>query len=296
MQASWDGATLSLDGATAPGALVRGFRERYDPWTGRAWLQVEGTRLRARIGPGYAELRRSLRAWFPDHPFTQAWGDGRLPAAPLGLPVRLVSAAAAVALTAGAAAVGGVLGPEAALALALAGAWALGRLRDQVVVRAEGLRVGPGWAPRVPWHEVESVHVRAGRRRAQVDVLTRRGAGSATVPAVLVPALRARVRRLGGLELDDAADPLDLTYALWRAPATGLPWGVLGATAVGVAVSPSPWRALGTGLAVMAATALLGAAVEARATDWPFGAVLWMTGVYGVVIGAVGLGLAGWLG
>ena len=74
------------------------------------------------------------------------------------------------------------------------------------------------------------------------------------------------------------------------------PWGVLVATGVAVAMSPTPWTTCVAGLMTMAAMALLGAAVEARATGWGAGGVLWMTLAYGLVLVAVGLGLGGWMG
>jgi len=41
---------------------------------------------------------------------------------------------------------------------------------------------------------------------------------------------------------------------------------------------------------IVAATAMLSAAIEARATGWGFGGVFWFTGVYGVVLAAVAVG------
>jgi hypothetical protein len=46
---------------------------------------------------------------------------------------------------------------------------------------------------------------------------------------------------------------------------------------------------LAVGLAVAAATAVLGAAAEARATGWGFGAVAWLTALYGLFLAILGL-------
>lgn len=187
-------------------------------------------------------------------------------------------------------------GPMGALAVALAGTWPMARLRDRVQVRDDGLAVGPGWTPVVPWHEVHGVRLVPGARRSMVVVRTVSGAQLADVATAVLPALRARLRRQGALALDEGAVPTSERYARWRTVASAVPWGVLVGTAVAVSMSPTPWTTCLAGLLTMAATALLAAAVEARAAGWGAGGVLWVTLAYGVVLIAVGLGLGGWVG
>ncbi len=252
---------------------AHGFVERYDPWTGRAWLDVQGPEpTRIAIDERYAEVRSDLRGRFPDRPFTSEWAAGRFPGAPYGLPLYPVLLGAWVAATAACVAGAAAGGPLGAAACALAAAWPLVRLLDGVGIHERGLRIGPAWAPLVPWHDVLAVGLDLGSRGARVWARTRAGAGSAWVPPALVPAVRARVRRLGGLALEEGSGGLDQRYAGWRAAATGAPWGLLLGVATAAWVTPWPWGVLGAGLVGVAGLALLGAAIEARATGWGTGA------------------------
>lgn len=291
-----DGGVLRWDGRSVDVRDVRGFAERYDRWTGRAWLIVRGPGWRVPIGDGYAEARAALRAALPGVPFTSDWARGRFPSAPGGLPPDLAFVGGATVAGLLAAGVAARMDAAAGVAVALAALWPLARLRDAVVITRDGLRAGPPWAASAPWHEVESVRAELRGRQARISVRSRSGGGFATVPAVLLPALRARLWRLGGVRLVVGPAGLDEVYDRWRAPATGIPWGILVGTAAIAWAVPAPWTALTAGLLAMAGTALLGAAVEARATGWGSGAVLWSTGAYGVVLAALALGLGGWLG
>jgi hypothetical protein len=287
-----DGDTVRFGAASAAGAELLAFHERYDRWTGRAWLEVQGPGWRIPIGPGYGEARRALRDRFADRPWSADWEDGAFPQAPGGFPVDLATAAATLVVAALASLVAYAIGPTAALLVAVAGSWPASRLRDGVVIRRTGIRIGPPWTPFVPWHELRTVKIAAGRRRARVWALP--GGAIGTVPAALVPALRARVWRLGGLALDAAPDGLDDTYERWRAPSVGIPWGLLVGTVIAAVNAVDPWPILTAGVLAMAATGLLSAAVEARSTGWGAGAVLWSTGAYGVVLTALALGFGGW--
>jgi hypothetical protein len=262
------------------------FRETYDPWTGRAWLDIVGPKPeRQRIGPGYGAVRRELRARFPDRPFDADWDDGRYWPAPYGWPIGPALTAAlalAVAAIAGAALLGG---PWAAFGVAALVGWPTLRLLDGVEVRADGIRVGPPWAAKVAWYHVEQV----GIVGSTVWVRTKYGGGSGTVPPVLVPAVRARIRRLSGLDLvvrptssvrGDGDGGLDARYASWRAAATGIPWGVGLGAAVAAWLTPDPWAVLDAAGAVVVGLALLGGAVHARGTGWGVGAVLLLTALY----------------
>lgn len=293
---SWDGETLGWEGRRAAAQSVSGFMERYSPWTGRAWLEVQGPGWRIPVGEGYGELRASLRQWLPDRPMRSQWSEGRFPSAALGLPPGLTLALGAALVGVGGGVVAWTLGVAGGLVVVLAGTWLLARLRDGAVLTSSGLRLGPPWSAGVPWFEVQRLSYRVVGRRARVWARTRRGgAGVATLPAVLLPALRARARRLGEVELTADQEGLDATYERWRQPAAGMPWGLLLGTAVACPLTPEPWSTLTGGLLAVAATALLGAAVEARATGWHFGGVFWVTCAYAVVLVAVALGLSGWL-
>jgi len=291
-----DGESLRFGGAEARIGSVTALVERYDSWTGRAFLHVQGPGWRVPLRPGYGATRASLRRWLPDVPFASDWMDGRFPSIPVGLPGDLVLATVGVAVAVAALTAGWQLGWPFGLGVALLAAWPLGRLRDGWVVRAEGVRAGPPWAPVVPWYEIESIHVVEGRRRAFLWTRGPGGGQAAAIPRALLPALRARVRRLGGLEILAGDADLDDRYWRWRAPAVGIPWGIgLGALLVAFA-TPIPWTILCAGALAMASTGLLGLVVVFRAEGWGFGGVLMGTILYGVVLATIGLGMAGWFG
>lgn len=265
--------------------VVYGFRERYDPWTGRAWLEIRGPRPRwVRIAPGYAEIRQNLRLTWPDRPFDAEWADGRFPPAPRGLPPALALTLGTLAVIGGTVAAGLAVGPVASVAVALAGAWPLVRALDGVEVTARGIRVGPPWALITPWHAVQRLGLDQRGPTATVWLIGARGGASGTVPAVLVPAVRARIRRLAGLELEVGEGGADRRYAGWRAAASGIPWGVGLATLAAAPFTAAPFGVLAAGGVVVAGLALLGAAVEARATGWGTGGVLWLTLLYALVL------------
>jgi hypothetical protein len=268
----------ALDPATL--GEVHPFRETYDPWTGRAWLTVIGpTPVSLRIGPGYGAVRQALRAKFPDRPFDTSWADGRYPAAPYGLPVGLVTVGLTIVAVAAVVAGAFVGGPQAAIVVGAVLAWPLVRQLDAVDVTAAGIRVGPPWALRIPWSHVQAV----GMDGATVWVRGTRGGATGTVPRVLVPAVRARIRSHLGRPPESGDGGLDVRYARWRAAASGIPWGVGLATAVGAWLAPEPWITLTGGGLVVVGLALLGAAVEARATGWGTGAIGWLTALYATI-------------
>jgi hypothetical protein len=275
---------------------VRALHERYNPWTGRATLLVEGPAWRVPLRPGYGRTRALLRRWLPDVPFSSDWMDGRFPGAPAGLPPSLVLALGAGVAAVVAVVLGIQLGWVAGGVAALVAAWPIGRLRDAWEVRAEGLRGGPPWAPTVPWYDLDEVRIIQGRRRTWVFTRGRGGGQAAALPTALVPAFRARVRRLGGLEIVASTPDVEDRYLRWRAPALGVPWGIgLGAVAVAW-FTPAPWTALTAGAAAMAGTALLGAMVSLRAGGWGVGSVLAGTALYGLLLLVFGVGWGGWLG
>jgi hypothetical protein len=220
------------------------------------------------------------------------WSDGRFPAARFGLPPDLVFGTLLAVTLVASMVIAWAVGPLAGSAVVAGAIWPLTRLRDSVVVRDEGIRTGPVWAATVPWHDVNGVGYAPGRRVARVWIESDRGGGVATIPQALVPALRARIRRLGAIEIADGADPVDTRYGRWQAPAAGIPWGVLLGTTIAAFLVENPWQVLNAGLLTMAALAMLAAAVEARATGWGAGGVFWFTGVYATVLLAMVVGAA----
>lgn len=277
-------------------ARVLRLEERYGRWTGRAWLALVGTPIRLQLGPGYGAQRRTIREHLGDRPFSSDWMDGRFPGMPGGLPPDLAFALAGALIGVLALVASGQLGASLGLAIALLAVWPLGRLRDGWVVRTDGLRGGPPWAALVPWYDIDEVVVRRGRRRAWIWTRGRGGGQAASLPIALLPAFRARVRRVGGLDLRDATETLDDRYQRWRAPALGIPWGI-GAGTLAIAWStPTPWTTVIAGASAMAATALLGAMVTLRASGWGTGGVAAGTLLYGLLLLVGGLVLGGWIG
>ncbi|MFK7931581.1 MAG: hypothetical protein AB8H79_25600 [Myxococcota bacterium] len=279
----WGGKQVSV-------GAVTGLHERYSGWTGRAWLQVDGPGWRLPVDQNYGEVRQQLREWLPDVPFTADWMDGRFPSAPAGLPGDLVFVIGIIVVGLISGGLGWRFGWYAGLAIALVAAWPLGRLRDACVLRPEGLRAGPPWGGVVPWYEVEELRVRTGRRRVWLWARGR-GVAAASIPAALLPAARARARRLGGLELIEADPDSDDRYQAWRAPAVGIPWGIGLGTALAAFFLPDPWMFVTAGALSMIATGLLGLVVVFRADGWGFGSVVMGTFLYGVVLLLVGLAM-----
>ena len=290
------GGDLRVGEKRAPLSAIVGLEERYGRWSGRARLVLRGTSIQVPLREGYGEIRARLRQILGDRPFSSDWSDGRFPGSPAGLPPDLVFGISVAFSGAIALVVGLNLGAVAGLAVVLASVWPLGRLRDAWVVRDEGIRGGPPWGSLVPWYDVESVCIRVGTRRAWIWTRGRGATQVASLPRSLVPAFRARVRRLGGIELTEDSVGLDDRYGRWRAPAVGIPWGIgLGTLAIAW-FTPTPWTTMVAGAAAMIATGLLGAMVTLRAQGWGTGGVLAGTLLYGFLLLGSGFLLGGWLG
>lgn len=278
-----DGAGLVWGDVVAPAASVLGFHESYDPWASRVVLHVVGpdwaVPVDDAVRDAYGPVRAALRAAFPDRPFTSDWGEtGRMPGLVLGGAPAPWFAALCLLVAAGSAGVAATLGPGAGLLFALGWWWPLGRLRPGAEIDGVGLRFGAAWVPRASWHEVVDVSVEpAGRRGVRLRARTADGLQEVVVPSVLLPALRARLWRLGGLRLRTDVPALDLAYARWRAAARGVPWGLLAAACLAVPFSPAPFRVLALGALASAAAGFVGAAVEARVSGWRNGGIVWMT-------------------
>jgi len=235
-----DGTDLRWGDRRAPLSAVTALHERYDPWAGRGSLDLHGLGWSVPMGLGYGEMRASLRQALPDVPMSSDWMDGRFPSVAFGVRSNVVLLLSILAAAAVAGFIAVSLGWPAGLAAAGLAMWPLGRLRDAWVVRAEGLRGGPPWATLEPWDAVTEVVVRRG---AQVSEVWTRGPGGghrAALPTALIPAFRARIRRLGGLELREAASNLDDVYARWSRPAVGIPWGIGVGSLLGAGATPDP--------------------------------------------------------
>lgn len=285
---AFDADGLSCDGRHIPTGEVLGFEERYDSWSGRAFLRVRGAAHEEPIAAGYGELRQRLREAFPDRPFDADWSDGHFPAMPLGLPepwLRLGGGAVAVLVALGASQVA----PLASVPVGVVAGWAALGSWGRVRLSPMGVHVGAGWAPRRGWHEVDAIHVEVRGRWARVVVRVRGRVLEGTVPSVLVPALRAKVWRHGGLQLEGAMDELDLTYSRWAPRLVGLTGAVAVVGSALAFATEAPWSAWSGALAATLGFALLAGAAEARAGGWATGAVLALTALYGLLLGVVGL-------
>ena len=274
---------------------VRGFYETISPWTSRGALRVIGPEWVIPIVEGYGEDRKWLRETLPSVPFESDWMDGRFPVRALGLPPAWASLVAVSVAAILAASVGWVVGGAGAMLMILAWAWPFGHVRSQVVIQTQGVRFGPPWAALTPWHQVQRVYVKAGQSASRIRMQSSRGGGSCVVPSVLLPAIRARLWRLGGLQLESSDDKISARYARWSAPSWGLPWGILLGCSVAVWFANEPWHVLTVGVICSAALGLLGAAVRARAHGWPAGGALWMVALYALGLVTLSLALGGWL-
>lgn len=270
--------TLWNEGAPVPPEQVQGFEERFDPWSGEVRLRVRGLGADVGADEGYGALRASLRRAFGDRPFVATWSDGVFPHGWFGS--RAVVGAGVAVLGLVAVAVLGAHWPPVGVGAGALLAWAALRMVARVRVTRAGVAAGPAWAPRVPWHAVTAAHVAVEGGVARVAIAHRDGWCEGEVPEAVLPALRARVRRLGGLELVAMPGAVELGYQRWREPAWGAAWGFgLGALAA-VAASPAPWELLPLALGMATAGALLGVAVAWRASGWGAGAAFLLSLLY----------------
>jgi len=275
---------LRCDGREVPASEVEGFEERYDPWGRRALLVVRGPDHVEPIEPGYSGLRKALRRAFPDRPFISEWDDGRFPPGWFARRGWLLRSVGLALFALAFAAMSGAFGQLAGGVVAVAVAWALLQGVGRVTVSRRGIAAGLPWEPVRPWHLVDEVSAEVFGPVAQVEVHGRFGAMRATVPAVILPAFRARVRRLGGLQVVAHGDAADRAYRMLRPVAVGAAWG-LAVGGLGAALRhPHPWVALTAAAWLATVGALAACAVEARSLGWSFGAVVSLTLLYGVAL------------
>lgn len=262
---------LRVDGVCVPLAGVRAVEESYNPWTGVAAVMLHGPGASFSMADGYVTLRPKLRARLKGVPWVSAWSfDGRFPGPVLGLPPAVALTLAAIF---GIATVWGIAvqagsGPALGLAVGLL-LW-VALVRRVVVVRPGGLRVGPVWAGLIPWHEVRAMALLGDT----LHVATRHGLHRAAVCEPLLPALRGRVHRLGGWDLDAAPGDASLLRDTARlVPLASLTWALLGAAATAALVGLGWWW-----IAMLLVAALLvglaAEAVHAQREGWAGGAVV----------------------
>lgn len=274
---------------------VTGFHERMGPWSAKVWLEIKGVNWKVPIGEGYGENRKWLRQRFPQLPFDSDWMDGRFQGMTLGLPP-LLSFSVTVLLTLFVLmGVGALLGYDGALLFGLASVWPLGHIRSQLVVQKEGMRAGPSWRALIPWHQCEKVSMTIGSTSAIVYVKGVHSGGSCVIPKVLIPAVRARLWRLGGLSLSEESDYISERYLRWAGPSWGLPWGVLLGVGLAVWFTNYPWTLLTIGVIFSTALGLLGAAVRSRAFGWAGGGVFWLVILYALGLTTLSLVLGEWI-
>lgn len=269
-----------------PADGVLGFHERFDPWRARVVLEVDGPGWSIPADEGYGSLRHALRRTFPDRPFTADWSlQGLFPGLVGGrAPAPMWAFGVALALLT----VWGltlVAGPWMGALLAVGMWWPLGRARASATVDPVGLRLGPAWSPRVPWHEVQAVGAEVLREGVvRVVARSRHGVQEMELPEGLLPPLRARVHRLGGLTVGQVPARLDAMYLRWLGAARGGPWVLLLLGLGWAALAPEPFGVLTATVILSTAAALVGAAVEARVAGWRNGGIVWMTGAWGVLL------------
>lgn len=287
-----DARGLAFGDAVAADEAVLGFHEHFDAWRPGVWLEVAGPGWRVPVDDGYREVRAALRARFPDRPFTSDWASsGRFAGLVLGRAPGPAWAALVGVVGVVVIATGVLAGPVAAVVAAVGWSWPLARARAAVWVLPAGVRVGPAWAPLVGWHEVTEVRASRVPRGWLLRVIGAEGAVRLQVPESTWPALRARLRRLGGLVPQEVPVDLDERYAALRTLAVGAPWGALVAVlAVGL-VAPDPWAVWTLGGLLAATLAFVGAAIEARIDGWRLGGIFWMCVAYGTALLALLLSL-----
>ncbi|MBN2800371.1 MAG: hypothetical protein JXX28_14625, partial [Deltaproteobacteria bacterium] len=287
-----DGDVLIYGPWRAPVAGLELVEERFGTWRARGWAELRGLGLRLPMDEHYGQNRRTLREAAPEVRFASEWEAGAFPPAgwvPSGL--ALVFGVGLTAILAAVAAAWG--GPWAGVGVVFAGVWGVARGRDRVTILPEGVRAGPAWAPTIGWERVRTVSIAPGVRRSSVLVEGEDFSAQAWVPTALLPALRGRLSRLGGLRAAGPPDGVDARYALWRLPALGVRWGALAGPVVFAVATDAPWRWIGMGLVLWSAQSLLQAAVEARATGWGAGSVLWLTALYALLVAAIGAAVSG---
>lgn len=270
-----------------PVAGVEGFHAAWDEVLGRGVLLCVGPGWRVPLDAEHGARWRALRAEFPARPFTTDWDHGLFPgagAAGLRFGAALSVAAVATAVVAHSA------GVVAALGAAIGLGWALAGLRTTLQVSRRGVRAGPVWAGNIPWHRVRGVRVSCRGHAAHLRVLHDDGVAAASVPLLLLPAVRARLRRIGGVRLEVADPDLEEWYLQLAPYSAAAPWALLVICACAAPFTSRPWDVAAAGTLAAGSLAFVDAAVSARRTGWGTGAILWMGCAWALLMAA-----AAWL-
>lgn len=274
---------------------IDGFYERYSIWTSRMWLEIGGAQWTIPMDSQYGEIRAWLRGTFPELPFRSDWMDGRFPTYSMGLPeawstslITVLSSAVVLATTV-------YWGLSTGAYLLLAWFWILGQTRRRLVIQNTGIAAGPPWMPLVAWHRVERVSYSVGRTRAFIRYRSKHGGGECVVPLRLIPAIRGRLWRLGGLRLKESNATKTDRYLQWTGASWGVPWILLLSASTLVWMFNEPWKWLTLMVIAAVVLGLIGASVRARALGWAGGGVLWLTALYGVLLVLLSLFLGGWI-
>ena len=193
---SEDGQSLVVNDVTIPVQSIEGFHEWYSSLTGRAGVHVQGTRFGFLVDEDYAHRRAWLRRELSELPWCSDWEKGWLESSPMGLPSLPVLALAYGGITALIVACAVAQFGDLVLLSAVLGAWFVGRLRACVAILPTGIRVGPIWDREFGWHEVKACGLDQDGLGVQLWIMTDTGKRSASVPPVLIPVVRARLKRL----------------------------------------------------------------------------------------------------
>ena len=292
---SEDGQSLVVNDVTIPVQSIEGFHEWYSSLTGRAGVHVQGTRFGFLVDEDYAHRRAWLRRELSEVPWCSDWEKGWLESSPMGLPSLPVLALAYGGITALIVACAVAQFGDLVLLSAVLGAWFVGRLRACVAILPTGIRVGPIWDREFGWHEVKACGLDQDGLGVQLWIMTDTGKRSASVPPVLIPVVRARLKRLGGLCFSEETVELDRWYVGLRTPMSALPWGLLVATVILALGAEEAWFVVALGLVATLGAALVAAAVEARASGWGAGSIVWLAVLAMVGVGVSWAGSTAWL-
>lgn len=210
----WSGGEVQL-------VEILGIHEGIDPWTGQPQAWAEGTAAVWPLDDHWTVRRTVLRQHLADRPWTSDWSKTGRFEGTVGVWGGRWAQVVLSLLT-----IGGLLG----LAHVVSPAWlytaasvcAVGvlSLSRRLVVDELGIRCGRYGSPLWGWHEIEDVRVQTSGDRSQITVIGPM-VGTIELPTGVLPAVRARIARLGRMDLSNGAPTLDHWY---RQRETGLHW------------------------------------------------------------------------
>ena len=209
-------------------------------------------------------------------PFHSDWMDGRFPTYSIGIPemwftVLVVGVGFVVVMS-----VTVVSGLAEGLFLLAAWFWLFCQSRHRLVIQRVGIAAGIPWGPLVPWHKLQSVSFSVRGTRAYVRYRSDYGGGECVVPTGLIPAIRGRLWRLGGIELKRVEATVSDRYLQWVGISWSTPWFVLLGASTTVWVTSEPWTWLTILVIISVILGLVGSSVRSRALGWRGGGILWL--------------------